>query len=273
MADRRPENLLEAARRGEPKAIANLLSENQGRIYRFSMKMCRQSEDAADVLQETLLAMARTIESFRGTSSLSTWAYTIARSFCIKKRRQGKHAPKRVESLEASSEAIRRVAATGPGPDEEAETSELHQALDAAIGKLDPMYREVLVLRDVEGLSARETGEVLELGVPAVKSRLHRARATVRESMASFLDASVETPSPGCPDVVTLLSKKLEGDIDARVCREMEEHVARCKRCDGVCDSLKKVLHLCQTAPEPQVPAAIQASVRKAVTELLASRP
>ena len=75
---------MEAAQGGDGEALDALLRQYQPQIFRFGMKMCRDPEDAQDVLQETLLAAARTLHGFRGASSLSTWLYTIARSFCIK---------------------------------------------------------------------------------------------------------------------------------------------------------------------------------------------
>ena len=265
--------LLDAARRGDARSLETLLERHQERVYRFGMKMCRDPEDARDVLQDTLLAMARGVRDFRGQSSISTWLYSIARSFCIKKRRRSKFAPEPERSLE--SESVEEAAAVpdpARSPDEELAGREVRQALERAIGELEPMYREVLVLRDIEGLSAPEVAEVLGLGVPAVKSRLHRARASVRERVAPLLGIPVlpaaETAG-GCPDVLDLLSRHLEGEISADVCAEMERHVAACGRCRGACESLKRTLALCRTTPSAPVPSEIQASVRAAVRKLL----
>src|SRR5512143_1364177 len=93
--------LLDRARTGDRRALEDLIGRHQRRVYRFGLKMCRDPEDAKDVLQETLLAAARTVKDFRGASSVSTWLYTIARSFCIKKRRRSKFAPEQEESLDA----------------------------------------------------------------------------------------------------------------------------------------------------------------------------
>src|SRR5215470_15526196 len=90
MPDLADDELLAAARAGDAAALEELLERHQAQVYRFGMKMCRDPEDAKDVLQDTLLAMARNVRDFRGASSLSTWLYTIARSFCIKKRRRSK---------------------------------------------------------------------------------------------------------------------------------------------------------------------------------------
>ena len=95
--------LLERARLGDRQAIEELLARHQAQVYRFGLRMCRNPEDAEDVLQETLLAMARGVRDFRGASSISTWLYTIARSFCIKKRRTSKFAPKAPRSLSGNS--------------------------------------------------------------------------------------------------------------------------------------------------------------------------
>jgi RNA polymerase sigma-70 factor (ECF subfamily) len=147
-------------------------------------------------------------------------------------------------------------------------------ALQQAISALDPMYREVLVLRDVEGLPASEVGEVLGLSIEAVKSRLHRARVAVRERIAPLLSvpsAPAEAPrAPGCPDIVALFSRKLEGEISGNVCAELEEHVKACDHCRARCDSLRATLTLCSQSGE-QVPAGVERSVREALRRYIES--
>jgi RNA polymerase sigma-70 factor (ECF subfamily) len=265
--------LIEAVQRGEDEALGTLLSRHAPGVYRFGLKMCRDPEDAKDVVQDTLLAAARGIREFRGASSLSTWLYTIARSFCIKKRRGAMDSA--VVSLDDEPGAAQMQSADAP-PDDAAASHELGAALESAIASLDPMYREVLLLRDVEGLGASEVAEVLELTVDAVKSRLHRARADVRSKLTRFV-ASSEAPSDGaaiaaCPDVVAMFSRYVEGDIGAEDCAAMERHIASCKRCSGACDSLKRTLALCQAEPRGEVPAEVQARVRKALRDLSAEK-
>jgi RNA polymerase sigma-70 factor, ECF subfamily len=269
--------LLERARAGDERALEELLERHQAQIYRFGLKMCRDPEDAKDVLQETLLAMARGVRDFRGASSLSTWLYTIARSHCFKKRRKSKFAPLQVRSIdsEAATEA-RQLADPAQGPDEALAGKQVENALEQAIAALEPTYREVLLLRDVEGLTAPEVGEVLGTSVQAVKSRLHRARLAVRASVAPLLGvpSDTKTAAPGtCPDVLTLFSQHLEDEISADVCAEMERHLEACDRCRGACDSLKRTLALCRiTGPSVAVPASVQASVKVALRNLLAEK-
>jgi RNA polymerase sigma-70 factor (ECF subfamily) len=266
-------DLIEAASAGDRAALDVLLERHQPRVYRFGLKMCRDPEDAKDILQDTLLAAARGVRDFRGSASLSTWLYTIARSFCIKKRRRSKFAPAEEESLDAGprSEA-QRVPDPARSPEASLEGRQIEAALERAIGELDPMYREVLVLRDVEGLTAPEVSEILGLSVDAVKSRLHRARLAIREKVAPMLGIPEPAPPAAatpCPDVLELLSRHLEGEISSDVCAEMEGHLARCPRCRSRCDSLKKTLLLCKSSPAPSVPAPVQASVRAALKRLL----
>jgi RNA polymerase sigma-70 factor (ECF subfamily) len=269
--DRRDEDLLAAARAGDERAIGALVERYQPKVYRFGMKMCGQHEDAEDIVQETLLAMARNVKDFRGKSSLATWLYAIARSFCIKKRRRSKSAP-----AEPALDLQHGLAIADPGEDPETALAgkRLQSALDAVMQTLDPKYREVFVLRDVEGLTAREVSEVMELGVPAIKSRLHRARAMVRSQMAPFLNQEESASPPGsdCPDIVDLFSKHLEGDIKPTLCAEMEQHLERCAPCRGTCDTLKETLALCRSAPEPEVSPALKASVKTALRGFLATR-
>ena len=129
------------------------------------------------------------------------------------------------------------------------------------------------MLRDVEGLSAAEVAEVLGVSVQAVKSRLHRARLSVRARVAPLLGIAPEpgTAPPGtCPDVLDLFSRYLEGEINPDVCAEMERHLAACGRCKATCESLKRTLALCRTSPAARVPSAVQESVRVAVRNFLA---
>ncbi|MCC7416892.1 MAG: sigma-70 family RNA polymerase sigma factor [Acidobacteria bacterium] len=266
------DELLAAARRGDATALESLLVRYQPHLYRFGLRMCGNVDDAGEVAQESLISMARAIRDFRGDASVSSWLYTIARRSCMKKRRRGKFAPVREESIDAPGADAHRLADAAPSPEQSAANREIEAALTQAIDALEPSYREVLVLRDVEGLSAADAAKVLKISVDAVKSRLHRARAAVRREIAPLLGAdSADTPR-GCPDVVTLLSRHLEGDLDPQVCATMEAHLARCGRCRGACDTLKRTLALCRSWATPQVPAPVAASVRTAIQAFLSER-
>jgi RNA polymerase sigma-70 factor (ECF subfamily) len=273
MAGEDDQALLARARGGDDQALDDLLRRYQPRIYRFGMKMCRNADAAEDVVQETLLAAVRALPGFRGDASLSTWLYTIARSFCIKQRRRRKSSPVRELSLEGDRPVAAALAPdSAPRPDRLVEDHETREALERALAALGPPHREVLVLRDVEGLTAAEVAAVTGLSVEAVKSRLHRARARLRRALAPALGLGAPAPTAGCPDIVSLFSRHLEGDIDGAVCAEMERHIASCAACRSACDSLKSTLGLCRASPDPRVPERLQADVRRGIRELLGPR-
>jgi RNA polymerase sigma-70 factor (ECF subfamily) len=268
------EDLLSAARTGDREALEALLLRYQAKVYGFGMRMCRDPEDAKDVLQDTLLAMARTVRDFRGASSISTWLYTIARSFCVKKRRRGRSVSTVAASIDTDKQvAAARLAHPSLGPEEQLEHREVEAVLARSIAELAPNYREVLVLRDIEGLSAPEVAEVLGITVDTVKSRLHRARLAVRDTLGPLLGvrrhASRHGPGQTCPDVMRLFSRHLEGEITADLCAEMERHLERCARCRDTCASLQRSLHICRTAPAPHVPEAVQQAIREQVHALV----
>ena len=257
--------LLDRARGGDEAALEQFLSAVQPQLYRFSMKMCRHTEDAEDVLQDSMMTLARSFRDFRGASSLSTWLFTIARSFCIKKRRKSKFAPEREESLEQlAALELGRIQSPSPDPAQQAESAEIWRQVHAGIQRIEPAYRESLVLRDIEGLSAKEVAEVVGISVPAVKSRLHRARGQLRQHLA----ATPYRPQPGCPDIRKAFSEHLEGDLSPDICSTMEAHVASCPACATECDGLKAALNACAKA-QCEVPAPVQTRVKAALRQAL----
>ncbi len=170
--------LVEAAKHGDREALEALLKRYVSTTRRYGLKLCRDREDAREVVQETMAAAVRTVAGFRSPASLPVWLYTIARSFCIKQHRH-----ERSEGEPAASEA-ESVADTRPGPEENVARGEVVRVLESAITALPPDYREVLLRRDLEGATAPEVAQALGLTVAAVKSRLHRARQFVRARVA-----------------------------------------------------------------------------------------
>ena len=267
--DPRERDVLMAAQAGDARAVESLLSSHTPQVARFAARMCRNTADAEEVVQETLIAAARTLPNFRGDASLTTWLYTIARSFCIKQRRRGRTVRRADASLDDPlSPASAQLADDRPRPDARLADRELGEAIEDALDHLAPMYREVLILRDMEGLSAPEVAQTLGLGLEAVKSRLHRARLSVRAALAPVLEEP-ETPAVegtgACPDVLGIYSRHLEGDIRAETCAAMEAHLAECQHCRGRCDSLRRTLHLCRMSPGPAVSPSTQQMVRVAI--------
>jgi RNA polymerase sigma-70 factor (ECF subfamily) len=255
--------LIERARGGDETALKHLVETYGPRILRFGQKLCRDEEQAREITQQTWLSVADKIGRFRGDSQFSTWLFAIARSHCIKNKTRGAAALPVAPLDESSSAALSPEAP----PDEQLARLELEAALDAAIAALEPAQREVLLLRDVEGLSAPEVARVLEVSVDAVKSRLHRARKALRERLSPLLEPNA--PGPSCPDVVDLLSRYQEGDVTADACRIMEQHVASCEACAGRCQSLRRVLAVCSSTPTPELPPELRDAVLQQIRRSL----
>ena len=259
------EELLAAAQAGDSAAVEELLERHEKQVYRFGLRMCGSEDAARDVLQETLIAAFKSLHQFRGDAALSTWLYQIARSFCLKSRRRGAGEPERHVALDAPE--VQRVESREAAPDRSAEAHEIGGLLQAAILALPETSREVIVLRDVEGLSAEEAAAVTGLEIGALKSRLHRARMQLRERLAG-VQAEV---GGACPELANELSTSVGADIDQAACVNIEEHLRRCPRCAGACAALQKAVSLCRQIPGDRVPEPVRASVRRALRKALAA--
>ncbi|MEW6246682.1 MAG: RNA polymerase sigma factor [Nitrospirota bacterium] len=174
----------------EPAAFDQLYRDHVDLIYRFAQRLCGEADAAKDIVQDTFLNAYRGFKKFRGDAQVSTWLYTIASRACLRMRRKRKGEPERELSLEefiptSEGEFKLQIPMDGLTPEEALQNKELRRALDQAIEKLPPKYRMVLVLRDMEGLSAKEVGTIMGLNERAVKSRLHRARLFVRRELSA----------------------------------------------------------------------------------------
>lgn len=172
-----------------PDAFDKLYRDHVDLVYRYAYRLCGDMESANDLVQETFLNAFRGMNAFRGDAQVSTWLYTIASRAAMRMRRKRKGAPERELSLEefiptSDGEFRLQIPIEGLTPEEALENKELREALDHAINKLPKKYRMALVLRDMEGVSAKEVSGIMGLSERAVKSRLHRARLFVRRELS-----------------------------------------------------------------------------------------
>ena len=253
--------LIERAKAGDAKAMELILARNEQRVYRFGLRMCGNEDDARDVLQETLLAAFKNLGSFRGDSQISTWLYQVARSFCTRQRRRREGEPAKYEGMETNE--VKHVAIDAASPDSSAHAKQVGQVIEAAMKTLGEDYREALVLRDVEGLSAEEAAEVAGIEVGALKSRLHRARMQLKQRLSAVLNE--ETTDLGCPELQAELSAYAASEIDQAACARIEAHLEKCPHCTAACDSLKRTVSMCRALPGGDVPAPVKAAVRHAL--------
>lgn len=256
--------LVERARQGDAAALEELLAQVAPSVRRFGLRMCRDPHDADDALQDALLTIATHLGEYEGRASFTSWVFTLVRTACARRRRGLKNQPHTDDGLaETLDHAM--------SPEEIASRAELGAAVTSALDGLPDDYREVLHLRDVEGLSAAETAEAVGITVDAVKSRLHRARAALREAMRPVVEGGAPA-SPGCPDVLTWWSRRVEGEVSTRDCAEIEKHVAGCPACGRACASLRRALLVCKQSAQTPLDPEVQATIRAAVRRVAAAR-
>ena len=181
--------LVAQSREGDSRAFSELVRRYQGKIFRLAQHITQNREDAEDILQETFLKAYEHLDQFKGDSKFYTWIVRIAvnQSLMKLRRRKGDKTVSLDEQIDTGEDTVvREIAAWGEDPEQRFSREELGGILDSAIDALDPLYRSVFVLRDIEELSTEETAEALGLSVPAVKSRLLRARLQLRERLTRF---------------------------------------------------------------------------------------
>lgn len=252
---------LARAKAGDAAAMERVLEALAPTLQRFARRLCGPGPDVDDTVQDAMVQIARKLHEFEGRSSLSSWSYAVARSACSHRRRGLKNRPP-----VADQDADQRVS-DEPSPERVAADAELSRALRAVLDELPEDYREVIVLRDMEGLTASEAAEAVGLSVEALKSRLHRARLALRESLRPWLDEPQgEGPTTSCPNAAEMLSRKIEGELTAQDCAAMEKHVEQCPRCKGACTALTRALSACaRLKSDEPVPEGVQARVRQAL--------
>ncbi|MGW8143875.1 MAG: RNA polymerase sigma factor [Anaerolineales bacterium] len=186
---------LEALRNGDRAEFARVVEAYSPMIYRLGLKMLNNPQDAEDVLQETFIKAYKNIAKFDGRSSVSTWLYRIATNEALMSLRR-----KRPDSIsfenpmehESEPQEPLQIVDWCCLPEEEYLTAEGRARLDEAAASLPANLRIVFVLRDIEGLSTRETAQVLDISEMAVKTRLSRARLRLREDLSEYFGQLVE---------------------------------------------------------------------------------
>jgi RNA polymerase sigma-70 factor, ECF subfamily len=184
--------LVAAAQSGQLEAFETLVERYERKIFRLTMNITQNREDAEDAMQEAFLKAFEHLGEFQGNSRFYTWLVRIAVNQALMKLR--KRRPNQVSldaEVDTGEDTIpREVEDWGPSPEDRYKRSELSGILSQAIGELDPPFRIVFQLRDIEELSTEETAEALGLSVPAVKSRLLRARLKLRQKLTRYFRRS-----------------------------------------------------------------------------------
>lgn len=177
------QQLVLRAKAGDDEAFAQLMRDNEKRIYNLTLRMTGNPEDAMDLAQEAFLNAWRGLKFFKGDSAFSTWVYRLASNACIdhlrrQKRRQDISAPMPVDEEDDTPPDIPDDRFQ---PEQELERQELRNAVSAGLSRLSDEHRQVLVMREINGLSYQEIADVLDLEAGTVKSRIARARNSLRK--------------------------------------------------------------------------------------------
>ncbi len=180
---------LQALQNGDPAEFARVVEANSGYIYRLAMKMLQNPQDAEDILQETFIKAYKAFPNFDGRSKISTWLYRIATNEALMFLRKKRPDTISVEvPREDDAEDMKPVQIIDWCclPEDEFMSDEAKKYLDESVDQLPENLKMTFILRDIEGLSTRETAEILEISETAVKTRLHRARLQLREILTSY---------------------------------------------------------------------------------------
>jgi RNA polymerase sigma-70 factor (ECF subfamily) len=185
---------LEALKKGDRVEFARLTDTYYEMIYRLALRMLQNPQDAEDVLQETFIKAYSHLKNFDGRSNVSTWLYRIATNEALMMIRRRKLESLSIEEpvqTEGYDQEPILIVDWCCLPEESFMSDEVNAQLDEAIDKLPPSLRIVFILRDIQGLSTRETSQVLELSEMAVKTRLSRARLRLREDLSGYFSGQL----------------------------------------------------------------------------------
>ena len=187
------QELVRAAAGGDTEAFERLVRTYENKIYHLALRMCGSSEEASDIAQEAFLAAWRGLPSFRGEANFATWLYRLTSNAAIDylRRQKKERGDMSLDDEDLGLDAVD----TGPGPQDAAERTEVRTAVAAGLQQLSEGHRQVLVLREIQGLSYEEIADVLEVDLGTVISRISRARTALRKILLENGNLSGYLPS------------------------------------------------------------------------------
>jgi RNA polymerase sigma-70 factor (ECF subfamily) len=198
--------LVRRIRAGETSLFEILMRRHNQRVYRVARAVVRNEDEAEDVMQQAYINAFTHLGQFEQRSQFSTWLTRITVYEALSRRRKRKSEESLTDAETADGGESTQLMSTDIDPERQAYGQELGRVLEAAVDALPETYRTVFMLREIEGLSTSETAEGLDLGEEAVKTRLHRARAMVRQSITDRLGAAgrqaFQFHAPRCDRVV-----------------------------------------------------------------------
>jgi RNA polymerase sigma-70 factor, ECF subfamily len=273
------EQAVDLLRQGDAQALEKALTLLQNTVFSFSMRVCGQRQDAEDTMQDVLLKSVPHLAKFDSPKALVVWLYKVAKNRCLMSRRRSKFAPPSdlsLEELMPDREELEQFNASASiNPEALAIRSQQAERLRTAIQKLPPPYRIVLVLRDMEGLTDEEVGEVTGLRPGTVRVRLHRARLFVRKQLMDIAKekqktkAGIEITSKAkparCKAMFAELSDYLDEQLDDSLCAELAKHLDGCGPCRKFLTSLEETIRACREMPREAADESTTAKLQKEI--------
>lgn len=258
------------------ESFEHVAAQLGSRLYRAAVSLCRNADEAEDLVQDTLLQGFRKWEQFEGRSDPATWLYTIAARLCQRRHRRKAGEPATLESfndlLPPAAGPIVDVSAISD-PHQAHSRNEMRQVASGAIAALPALFRVPLMLVDIAELSTSEAANILGVKEATVKTRVHRARLKLRQALAGQLPSR---PSPCCDHerrvCLDLLRAKQES-LDRRVSFSMSNH-ALCDRCASVFSTMDLGVEVCRllgASAEPS-PGLVQRMLASALAGRSATR-
>jgi RNA polymerase sigma-70 factor (ECF subfamily) len=186
------QELVAKAQAKDYAAFEQLLDRYEDKIFRLAYRFVRNESEAKEILQDTFLTIWRKLDTFKGDAQFSSWLYRVAANAALMRlRSQRRHPEVSTEDLPTGyldnyGQLPPVIENWAKRPDEELASDELRRHIQSAVDALPEIYRTVFLIRDVEGLSTEETAEVLQISVPTVKTRLHRARIALRDAITGY---------------------------------------------------------------------------------------
>jgi RNA polymerase sigma-70 factor (ECF subfamily) len=258
------ETAVELLRNGDDASVEHALELLQNTVFSFSMRVCGHREDAEDTMQEVLLKSLPHLPRFDSPKALLVWLYKVAKNRCLMSRRKSKFAPAHELSLDElmpDRTELEQLSSEGRiNPESFAIRSEQAARLREAVQKLPPQYRIALVLRDMEGLTDDEVGEITGVRPGTVRVRLHRARLFVRKELMRTWIAqsskrvhgqrgpSKESRPARCKAMFAELSDYLDEQLDDSLCEKLERHMDACAPCRAFVATVEATVEQCRNA-------------------------
>ncbi len=274
---------------GDPRAFEELVRRHERRVFRTTLAVTGNTEDAEEAMQDTFLKVHGHLGEFQRASRFTTWLTRIAVNESLQILRRRHRTDSLDEPAERDEEMLpRQFQDWQDNPEKIYAKQELRQMVEDAIQSLHPIYREAFVLRDVQGLTTEEAAQALELNTAALKSRLLRARLMMREAMAARLALPATLTSRmahagqmmqmgmrmgaqmmfrgkggvvmlKCKEVLAELSNYLDGEVTPELRRSLENHLAMCHRCTLIFDTTQRTLRIVSDAGPFEVPLEVSA--------------